>query len=147
PHHLVGVWPLDHDGDVAQYAAAAHEVVDEIISRGRVPIVVGGSGLYMRAALADLFLPPEPLAGLRARLQEAYDRDGPARTHARLASLDAPAADAVHPNDRRRVVRALELHELGHSLRPSSDELWTSASRHPTARFGVAVPRTVLHQR
>jgi tRNA dimethylallyltransferase len=60
PHHLVGIWPLTAEGDVAQYAAAAHAAIDGILERGRTPIVAGGTGLYLRAALAELELPPQP---------------------------------------------------------------------------------------
>src|SRR5690242_16324877 len=115
-HHLVAEWPLDREGDVAQYAAAAHAAIDAVLQRPRTPIVVGGTGLYLRAALTDLALPPQPPPDLRERLAAAYDRDGAAAAHARLATLDPAAAARVHPNDRRRVVRALELAELGSSL-------------------------------
>ena len=86
--------------------------------KGRTPVVVGGTGLYLRAALADLEVPPAPPTGMRERLEALYERVGPARTHALLVERDPAAAETVHPNDRRRVVRALELVEAGASLRP-----------------------------
>jgi tRNA dimethylallyltransferase len=147
PHHLVATWPLDDDGDVARYAAAAHAAIDDVGARGRTPIVAGGSGLYLRAALTDLALPPQPPPGLRARLQAAYDRDGANATHARLAAADPAAAERVHPHDRRRVVRALELAELGASLAPADDRLFATDTRCPTRVFGLVVPRAVLHAR
>src|SRR6476659_5024976 len=116
PHHLVGIWEPDHEGSVAEYAELAHAAIDDIIRRGRVPIACGGSGLYLRAALADMPLPPQAQAGVRAAAERLYDERGPAGAHATLAAVDAPAAAAVHPNDRRRVVRALELAESGHTL-------------------------------
>ncbi len=147
PHHLVAVWPLEEQGDVARYAALAHRAVDDVLARGRVPIVVGGTGLYLRAAIADVALPPQPPAGLRERLVAEYDRLGAGASHARLAAVDARAAAAVHPNDRRRVVRALELHALGASLQPERDALWATETRHPTVHVALDVPREELHRR
>src|SRR5919202_4046488 len=65
PARLVGIWPLDHEASVAEYARLAHEAIDEILAAGRTPLVVGGTGLYLRAALAELELPPPPEPGRR----------------------------------------------------------------------------------
>ena len=113
------IWPLDHEASVGEYAPLAHAAIDEILAAGRTPVVVGGTGLYLRAALAELELPPAPAPGARERWERLYDEDGPDAAHARLAELDPAAAAAVHPNDRRRVVRALELAEAGASLAPA----------------------------
>ena len=121
PHHLVGVWPLDHEGSVAEYADIADAAVDEVISRGRTPILCGGSGLYLRAAIAPLDLPPPPAEGAREKFAQLYDERGAEAAHQLLAHRDPRAAAAVHPNDRRRVVRALELTESGASLTPDVD--------------------------
>jgi tRNA dimethylallyltransferase len=147
PTHLVGVWPLSHEASLAEYEHLAHETIDEILSRGRAPIVIGGTGLYLRAALARLELPPAPPAGLRERVDTAYERLGGTRAHALLAERDPQAAARVHPNDRRRVVRALELVELGRSLAPRDDRLWSDETRHPTVSFGLDVPRDELARR
>ena len=147
PTALVGIWPLDHEGSVAEYQRLAHEAVDGALSQGRTPIVVGGTGLYLRAALADLELPPAPPSGARERWERLYDRLGPGTAHAALAERDPQAALAVHPNDRRRVVRALELHEAGGSLAPPRDRLWSEETRHPTQIFGLDVPKAVLEER
>ena len=147
PTALVGIWPLDHEGSVAEYQRLAHEAVDGALSQGRTPIVVGGTGLYLRAALADLELPPAPPSGARDRWERLYDRLGPGTAHAALAERDPQAALAVHPNDRRRVVRALELHEAGGSLAPPRDRLWSEETRHPTQIFGLEVPKAVLEER
>jgi len=147
PTALVGIWPLDHEGSVAEYQRLAHEAVDGALSQGRTPIVVGGTGLYLRAALADLELPPAPPSGARERWERLYDRLGPGTAHAALAERDPQAALAVHPNDRRRVVRALELHEAGGSLAPPRDRLWSEETRHPTQIFGLDVPKEVLEER
>ena len=109
PARLVGIWPLDHEASVAEYQRLAHGVIDEILASGRTPIVVGGTGLYLRAALADLTLPPAPEPGERERWEQLYDDEGAERAHERLAELDPEAAASVHLNDRRRIVRSLEL--------------------------------------
>jgi tRNA dimethylallyltransferase len=145
--HLVGVWDLDHEASVAEYADLAHSAVDAILNRGRMPIVVGGTGLYFRAALVDLDVPPAPPPGARERWSRVYDRLGPAGAHALLADRDPPAAAALHPNDRRRIVRSLELAEAGTSLRPRHDRLWTLETRLPTLVVGLDVPREELARR
>jgi tRNA dimethylallyltransferase len=147
PARLVAVWPLSHETSVAEYQTLAHEAIDDILAAGRTPIVVGGTGLYLRAALAGLDLPPAGPPELRGRMEEAYDRLGPERAHALLAERDPQAAARVHANDRRRVVRALELVELGRSLAPEQDRLWADDTRHPTTIFGLDVPREQLTQR
>jgi tRNA dimethylallyltransferase len=146
PTRLVGVWPLDHDGSVGEYQRLAHAAIDELLAAGRVPVVAGGTGLYLRAALAELEPPPPPVPGARQRWEAAYDAD-PARTHAALAERDPAAAAAVHAHDRRRVVRALELSEVGASLARAQDSLWSGETRHPTLVFGLAVAKDVLERR
>jgi len=146
PARLVGIWPLDHEASVGEYAPLAHAEIDAILAAGRTPVVVGGTGLYLRAALAELGLPPAPPPGARKRWEAEYDAD-PAGTYARLEELDAAAAAAVHANDRRRVVRALELAEAGASLAPESDRLWAEETRHPTVLVGLEVAKDVLESR
>jgi tRNA dimethylallyltransferase len=132
---------------VAEYARLAHAAIDELLGAGRTPVVAGGTGLYLRAALAELELPPAPAREQRAHWERVYDRLGPERAHAVLGDRDAEAAARLHPNDRRRVVRALELTELGSSLRPDSDRLWTAETRHPTLIFGLKLPHDLLAER
>ena len=145
PTRLVAIWPLGHEGSVGEYAALAHAAIDEILAAGRTPIVVGGTGLYLRAALAELELPGP--SGERARWEAFYDERGGEAAHDRLAELDPAAAALVHPNDRRRVVRALELAAAGESLVPAEDRLWGEATRHPTLVFGLEVPKVELERR
>jgi tRNA dimethylallyltransferase len=147
PTRLVGIWPLTHEASVAEYQRLAHAAIDEVLAAGRIPVVVGGTGLYLRAALAGLELPPAPSPALRARVDAAYRRLGPERAHALLAARDPQAASRVHANDRRRVVRALELVELGGSLAPGEDRLWTQDTRRPTAIFGLELAREELLER
>jgi tRNA dimethylallyltransferase len=147
PTRLVGIWPLAHEGSVAEYCELAHAAIDELLAAGKTPVVAGGTGLYLRAALVDLGLPPAPPPELRARWEALYDRLGAERAHAVLAERDPDAAAHVHANDRRRVVRALELTELGSSLSTDADRLWTEETRHETIVFGLDVPRGVLLER
>jgi tRNA dimethylallyltransferase len=147
PTRLVGILGLDEEGSVAEYQRLAHAAIDEIIATGRTPVVVGGTGLYLRAALADLELPPPPQLGARERLQRLYDELGGEHAHKLLAERDPAAAAAVHPNDRRRIVRALELTEAGSSLRPGEDRLWGGETRHPTLIVGLEVPQAELARR
>jgi tRNA dimethylallyltransferase len=147
PPRLAAIWPLDHEGSVGEYQALAHSAIDEILAGGRTPVVVGGTGLYLRAALAHLDLPPAPPPGTRERFELLYDRLGPERAHAALAGRDPAAAAAVHANDRRRVVRALELVEAGSSLRPEHDRLWSTETRRPTVVVGLDTPRELLAER
>jgi tRNA dimethylallyltransferase len=141
---LVAIWGLDHEASVVEYQQLAHEAIGEALRNDRTPVVVGGTGLYLRAALSNL-APPPP--GDRARWERLYDRVGPERAHALLAERDPRAAERVHANDRRRVVRALELADMGESLHPRRDLLWSSELRHSTLIFGLDVPREELERR
>lgn len=142
---LVAMWPLDHEGSVGEHQRLAHAAIDRALAAGRTPVVVGGTGLYLRAAISDLALPPPPAVGARERWERTYDDEGAAGAHALLAERDPAAAAAVHPNDRRRIVRALELAESGHSLR--GGRLWGEDARLPTLVVGLDVPREVLERR
>jgi tRNA dimethylallyltransferase len=147
PARLVGFLGLDEEGSVADYQRLAHAAVDEILAAGQTPIVVGGTGLYLRAAIAELELPPPPPPGARERIERLYDELGAEGAHELLADRDPAAAAAVHANDRRRVVRALELAEVGSSLRPGEDRLWSGETRHPAVIVGLEVPPEELERR
>jgi tRNA dimethylallyltransferase len=144
---LVAIWELEHEASVGEYAELAHDAIDRALTEGLTPIVVGGTGLYLRAALAELDLPPAPKPGARERWEHAYDELGPDAAHELLGERDPEAAARIHPNDRRRVVRALELAEIGSSLARRSDRLWTEDTRHPTTIVGLELPMDVLERR
>ena len=144
--HLVAIWPLSHEGTVGEYQRLAHDAIDELVERCRIAVVAGGTGLYLRAALADLQLPPAPPVGARERWEAVYDTD-PDAAHAELRRLDPVAAEAVHTNDRRRVVRALEVAEAGWSLVAGADRLWAKDTRRPTLVTGLDVPPAELGRR
>jgi tRNA dimethylallyltransferase len=137
PARLVGILPLAHDVSVGEYQQLAHDAIDDILAVGRTPIVVGGTGLYLRAALGTFEFPPPPAPGVRERWAATYDELGPDEAHDVLARHDPDAAARVHPNDRRRVVRALELTEIGASL--AGDQLWAGELRRPTLVFSLAL--------
>src|SRR5262245_44128738 len=146
PTRLTAIRGLSEEMSVGEYSTLAHAAIDELVASNGVAVVAGGTGLYLRAALADLDIPDAVAPAMRTRVEAAYDADPPA-AHARLAQLDPVAADAVHVNDRRRVVRALELAESGRSLVPATAELWSQTTRHPTLVIGLDVPGDVLNER
>ena len=144
---LVGIWPLDRQGTVGEYQSLAHEAIDEIVASGHTPVVVGGSGLWFQAALTDVALPPDVPPSARARWERLYDRRGAETAHGLLRTRDPRAAARVHPNDRKRVVRALELWQAGASLVPEQPRLWTAEARLPTRVVGLDVAREELARR
>ena len=112
PHHLLDVAEPCEDFSVAEFAERAERVIADIHNRGRVVLAVGGTALYIKALTEGLFDGPSGDAETRARLQSEADEDGRAALHARLAAVDRVAAERIHPNDLRRIVRALEVFEL-----------------------------------
>ncbi|MDE3134103.1 MAG: tRNA (adenosine(37)-N6)-dimethylallyltransferase MiaA, partial [Acidobacteriota bacterium] len=144
-HRLISFLPVDAEFSAGQYAELAHNEIDELLGAGRMPIVVGGTGLYLRAALADLSLRPPPLAGVRERWAEELQHSGPEALH-RLLHARAPwAAAEIAPTDSHRIVRALELHEAGELEPLAESELWTHATRHPTLMVGLGADRERLY--
>lgn len=147
-HRLISFLPVDARFSVGEYAALAHAEIDGLLAEGARPIVVGGTGLYLRAALAELELRPPPPGGLRERIEAELLAHGPQALHARLASAAPWAAATIEPRDRRRIVRALELLEQG-ALEPPEgpNRLWTSDTRHPTRLIGLVRDRDALYAR
>jgi len=147
PHHLVGFLPLTETSSVGAHAPLAHAAIDAAAERGALPLVVGGTGLYLRAALAELDLPPAVGVAERARWERFYDERGAGAALGELERRDPRAASRLHANDRRRVVRALELAERGASLAPERDRLWGSGMRRPALVAVVSWPRAELRAR
>lgn len=145
-HRLVSFLPIDASFSAGQYADLAHAEIDNALDEGRSPIVVGGTGLYLRAALTELDLRPPPPEGVRERLIAELERYGAPALHARLA-LQAPwAAAEIDPNDRQRLVRSLELLEAGELEPPSGpSQLWTDDMRQPTLLVGLMMERETLY--
>jgi len=144
PHHLLDIWEVTRTASVSEYQRLARRAIEGIRSRGRVPIVVGGSGLYVRAVLDNLDFPgTDP--GVRDRLEGELAEIGAAALHARLARVDPAAAAAILPGNGRRIVRALEVIEL--SGRPFSATLPGYQSVYDVVQLGVRVPRPQLDER
>lgn len=145
-HRLVAFVPVTETCSAGAYARLAHAEIDGLLAEGATPIVVGGTGLYLRAALADLALRPPPRPGVRERLTAELEAEGSEALHARLRAVLPDVAARVPPGDRTRVIRALELHEQG-IAQGDGGELWTSATRHPTRLIGLTMDRALLAQR
>jgi tRNA dimethylallyltransferase len=144
PHHLLDVWPVTRTANVADYQKLARAAIDEITARGRVPVLVGGSGLYIRAALDDLHFPGTD-RGIRARLESELAELGPASLHARLAALDPAAAAAILASNGRRIVRALEVIEI--TGRPFTATMPAYERSLPAVQIGLTLPRPELDAR
>jgi tRNA dimethylallyltransferase len=144
PHHLLDVWDVRKPASVAEYQRLARRAIDSILARQRVAVLVGGSGLYVRAALDKLEFPGTDPA-LRDRLEEELAGAGPAALHARLARTDPAAAAAILPSNGRRIVRALEVIEL--SGRPFAASLPAYESVYEAVQVGLRMPRDELDGR
>lgn len=147
-HRLLGFVPVAETFSVGEFMPLAHAEVDAALAAGRRPIVVGGTGLYLRAALCQLDLRPPPPPGLRERIEGELAARGSPALHAELAQHAPWAAERIDPSDRSRIVRALELHEVG-ALEPAPDEsqLWTEETRLPTLLVGLTMERDALYER
>jgi tRNA dimethylallyltransferase len=146
-HRLLSFLPVTESFSAGQFAALAHAEIDRALDQGRRPVVVGGTGLYLRAALSDLKLRPPPPPDLRARLRDSVEKRGPEELHAELRRRSPRAAETIEPGDRTRVVRALELVEMGEEPPEAGaeSELWTATTRHPTILCGLTMEREALY--
>jgi len=147
-HHMIDIVDPDEDFDAAMYADAAGRAIDSVVNRGRLPLVVGGTGFYIKALVYGLFEEGPSDPEIRRRLKEAVRSGGSAALHRRLAALDSRAAARIHPNDAYRIVRALEVFEI--TGQPLSD--FQQRHRFQDQRFdvlflGVTWPRPILYDR
>jgi tRNA dimethylallyltransferase len=148
PHRLIGTWPLDHEATVAEYAHDVHAPIDEELEQHGWAVLCSGSGLYMRAALCELEWATEgPDEHIRAELHERYEREGAETLHRELQEVDAAAAANIHPNDRKRIVRALEAAQAGTSVAPDGSSMWDAHYRHPSIVFGLQIDRALVRSR
>jgi tRNA dimethylallyltransferase len=148
-HRLLSFVDPRQTFSAGEFAASAHAEIDAALAAGRRPIVVGGTGLYLQAALTDLELRPPPDPDVRERIMRDLDRCGPEALHAELARRAPRTAAAIDPRDRTRVSRALELLEMGEEPAPAGPEsrLWTARLRHPTLLVGLTMERDALYKR
>jgi tRNA dimethylallyltransferase len=144
PHHLLDVWDVTETASVAEYQDLADAVITDITARGRVPVLVGGSGLYVRAALGDLDFPGTDEA-IRERLEAQLAAHGPAPLYDRLQAADPAAAAVILPGNGRRIVRALEVIEL--SGRPFSATMPGYDGGRPAIQLGLQTDRAELDRR
>jgi tRNA dimethylallyltransferase len=147
-HRLLSFLPVDATFSAGQYAELAHSEIDELVANGRRPIVVGGTGLYLRAALSELSLKPPPPEGVREHWEAELERRGAPALHSVLAARAPGAASRIDATDRHRIVRAFELLEAG-ELEPGEheSELWTAEVRRPTLLVGLVMRRELLYGR
>jgi tRNA dimethylallyltransferase len=143
-HRLLGVVDVDDQFSAGRFAELAHEEIDGLLAAGRRPILVGGTGLYLRAALAELELRPPVPAAVRADVESEVSERGAPALHAELAP---ELASGVHPNDRKRIVRLTELARLGIAPHATSDGLWTDRLRRPSTLVGLTIDRDMLRDR
>jgi tRNA dimethylallyltransferase len=147
-HRLISFLPVDASFSAGQYAELAHAEIDALLDDGARPIVVGGTGLYLRAALADLRLRPPPPEGAREYWVAELDRRGLPALHGILRDRAPWAAAEIDPADRQRIVRALELLDAGELDRHAQDsQLWTSEVRHSTLLVGLVLERRQLYEK
>ncbi len=145
-HRLLSFLPIDATFSAGQYAELAHAEIDGLLAAGRLPIVLGGTGLYLRAALTELSLRPAPADGVRGRWLRELEERGPQSLHATLSQRAPWAAAEIDPGDRQRIVRALELLDAGELEPPEGEsELWTAAVRRPTLLIGLVMERERLY--
>jgi tRNA dimethylallyltransferase len=147
-HRLISFLPVDSSFSAGQYAELAHAEIDGLLDAGARPIVVGGTGLYLRAALAELSLRPPPPEGAREHWLAELERRGAPALHALLRERAPWAAEEIEPGDRQRIVRALELLDAG-ELEPHAEdsELWTDEMRRSTLLVGLVMERPQLYER
>jgi tRNA dimethylallyltransferase len=143
-HRLLGIVPTHEEFSAGRYAELAHREIDRLLTTGRRPIVVGGAGLYLRAALAELELRPPVPAAVRADVERDLADRG---TEALHGELPEELSSGVHPNDRKRIARLTELHRLGIVPHTSSEGLWTRRLRQPTLLVGLAMQPEELQRR
>jgi tRNA dimethylallyltransferase len=143
-HRLLGIVEVTGEFSAGRFANLAHAEIDQLLAEGRRPIVVGGTGLYLRAAISDLDLRPPVPSELRSEVEGEIEERGPEALH---AELDPDLALTVHPNDRKRVARLTELQRAGLDPPRSSEGLWTRRLRHPTLLIGLTIDRAELDRR
>jgi tRNA dimethylallyltransferase len=140
-HRLVGFVDPAGEFSAGQFAALAHEEIDQLLAEGRRPIAVGGTGLYLRAALADLDLRPPVPPEIRSEVEREVAERGP---EALWGELDPDLAATIDPNDRKRIARMTELQRAGIETPRSSERLWTARMRRPTLLVGLTIDREEL---
>lgn len=147
-HRLIGFLSLDETFSAGEYARLAHREIDSLLNKGKRPIIIGGTGLYLRAAVAELDMRAPVDPERRHHWQTELEKSGPEALHELLIERDPEVAAATIPTDSRRIVRAHELLDRGERLLTVEDsQLWTAQTRHPTLLVGLVMDRELLGER
>ena len=148
PHHLIDVVDPHQEFSVAEYVPHAWTVVNDIVDRGRTPLFAGGTGLYLRSMLRGVFDGPEADWELRSELQQSRQKHGNQWLHDQLRKVDQPTAARLHPNDVRRIIRAIEVYRVtGRPLSSQHDQQPLPSEDRPAAVLWIDPPRNWLHDR
>lgn len=146
PHHLIDVVDPDEEFHLARFQTLAYAAIDDILRRGKVPFLVGGTGQYVRAVVEGWQVPPVPPdEALRQRLYTEAKQESPEALHRRLAAVDPEAAARIHPHNVRRIVRALEVYEA--TGRPISEWQRKRPPPYRILQIGLTMPREELYRR
>ena len=147
-HHLVGHVSADKEYSVAIFINEASRAITSILKRGHVPIVVGGSGLYVKGLVEGLFPAPVAVPEFRKRLQKYAAKNGSPKLHSKLADIDPGSASTIHPNDSRRVIRALEIYEYtGRTMTELKASTRGLKDTYDIRLFGLTAPREEIYSR
>ena len=147
PHHMIDVLDPSEKFNVGKYCSMAEEAMDEIRARGRRPLLVGGSALYIKGLIWGLFEGPDAQPELRKKLRKTAEEQGSDVLHDRLKEIDPEAAGNIHPNDLKRIVRAIEVYEVtGEPLSEQQNE-FDDSPRLESVMVGLKWPREMLHER
>lgn len=148
PHHMIDILEPSEEFSVAKFRELAVEAMDGILARGRVPLFVGGSGLYIRGLMDGIFEGPSSDRQLRARLKQEADEFGAEVLYNRLKEVDAATAAKVHPNDLRRILRALEVYEKASTpISKLKDKTQGLGDQYEIKIFGLNMDRSALYKR
>ena len=148
PHHLVRSISPEEEYSAARFVEEASSLIESIISKGKTPIITGGTGLYMKSLLDGIFSSPPKDEDLREELQKEAEEGGGERLHERLKKIDPETAEKLHSNDLRRIIRALEVYELtGETIYEKKKESEGIESKYDCRIFGMQLPRDILYER
>ncbi len=148
PHHLIDIKEPDEDFSVAEFQARVDELIPQICARGRLPMLVGGTGLYVRAVVEKYtFTPMEADHELRARLRQEEERHGPGYLHARLQQVDPVSAARLHPYDLFRIIRALEVYAQTGVPISATQTAADAEPRYDDLMIGLTMDRAQLYAR
>lgn len=148
PHHLVDVVTPGEHFDVSQYCALADKAISDIARRGKIPFVVGGTGMYLRVLLYGLCEAPKQDPKLRKKLEERIKKEGSEKLHQELKKIDSELAEKISPNDKTRIIRGLEVHELtGTPLSAFQEEHKLQKPRYEALQIGLSFDRVAIKEK